>query len=72
MYTVDREQMGSYRAEGYRPDKTADQTQFFQVITVENDTLTYVAYTAMGEEYDRATITKDFTTGKKTLGKRAR
>jgi predicted phosphodiesterase len=72
MYTVDREQMGSYRAEGYRPDKTADQTQFFQVITVENDTLTYVAYTAMGEEHDRATITKDFATGKKTLGKRAR
>jgi 3',5'-cyclic AMP phosphodiesterase CpdA len=69
MYASDPEQMDSYRAEGYRPDKTADQTQFFQVITVENDTLTYVAYTAVGEEHDRATITKDFTTSKKTLGK---
>ena len=38
-----------------------------QVINIENDTLTYVAYTVLGEEYDRFTITKDFESGKKTL-----
>jgi hypothetical protein len=37
------------------------------VITIENNTLEYVAYTALGEEYDRALITKDFITGKKKL-----
>ena len=67
-YAVNHEQIDSYKDEGYRPDKTAEQTQFYQVITVEDDTLTYVAYTAVGEEHDRATITKDFATGKKTLG----
>jgi len=66
-YKLDPKQMQSYAAEGYRPDKTAEQIQFFQVITVEDNTLTYVAYTTLGEEYDRATITKDFTTEKKTL-----
>ena len=69
MYKADPEQMDAYKAEGYRPDKTADQTQFFQVITIKGNKLTYVAYTAVGKEHDRATITKDFTTGKKTLGK---
>jgi len=48
-------------------DKAAEQTQFYQVITVEGDRLTYVAYTALGEEYDRAVITKDFASGKKQL-----
>jgi len=66
-YRVDPEQMKTYAAEGYRPDKTAEQTQFFQVITVEEDTLTYVAYTALGEEHDRAVIRKDFESGKKRL-----
>jgi hypothetical protein len=37
------------------------------VITIEENTLSYVAYTVLGDEYDRATITKDFATGKKTL-----
>ncbi|MEM0968974.1 MAG: fibronectin type III domain-containing protein [Verrucomicrobiota bacterium] len=57
----------TYRAEGYRPDKAAEQTQFFQVIDIVEDTLTYVAYTATGEEYDRAKLVKDFQTGKKKL-----
>lgn len=70
MYAADGKQIDSYKAEGYRPAKTADQTQFFQVITVKNNTLTYVAYTALGKEHDRATITKDFKTGKKTLGEK--
>ena len=57
--------MKTYEAEGYRLDKRLYSTQFFQVITIESNTLTYVAYTALGEEYDRAVIVKDFKTGKK-------
>jgi len=66
-YELDSKQMKAYSAQGYQLDKAAEQTQFFQVITVENDKLIYVAYTALGEEYDRAVISKDFITGKKKL-----
>ncbi len=66
-YQLDEEQMKAYSAQGYQLDKAAEQTQFFQVITVENDTLTYVAYTTLGEEYDRVVITKNFSTGEKQL-----
>ncbi len=66
-YELDPDQIESYSSDGYQSDKTAEQTQFFQVITVDENTLTYVAYTVLGEEYDRAVITKDFETGKKQL-----
>ena len=66
-YGLDRKQILAYKSQGYRSDKTAEQTQFFQVISIEDNTLTYVAYTVTGDEYDRATITKDFATGKKSL-----
>ncbi|MEM7105734.1 MAG: metallophosphoesterase family protein [Bacteroidota bacterium] len=66
-YQLDPEQIKTYSAEGYQPDKTAEQTQFYQVITIEADKLTYVAYTVLGQEYDRAVIRKDFKTGKKKL-----
>ncbi len=66
-YGLDRKQMQTYKADGYWPDKTAEQTQFFQVITIKDNILSYVAYTAVGDEYDRATIIKDFTSGKKFL-----
>jgi predicted phosphodiesterase len=66
-YALDHEQLKTYSADGYTPEKVAEQTQFFQVITVEDHTLTYVAYTALGDEYDRAVIIKDFKTGRKTL-----
>ena len=66
-YKLDSEQMKNYLADGYQPDKTAEQTQFYQVITIEENKLTYIAYTALGKEYDRAVITKDFNTGKKEL-----
>jgi hypothetical protein len=59
--------MKDYKKDGYKLDNAAEQTQFFQVITIENNTLEYVAYTALGEEYDSALITKDFKTGKKKL-----
>ena len=66
-YNIDEEQMKVYAKDGDTSDKTAEHTQFFQVITIEENTLTYVAYTVLGEEYDRAVITKDFKTGKKQL-----
>jgi hypothetical protein len=66
-YNVPVEQMKPHDAKGYRLDKRLYGTQFFQVITIESNTLTYIAYTALGEEYDRAVIVKDFKTGKKQL-----
>ena len=66
-YGLDRKQILAYNSQGYLSDKTAEQTQFFQVISIEDNTLSYVAYTVTGDEYDRATITKDFATGKKSL-----
>ena len=66
-YGLDRKQILAYKSQGYRSDKTAEQTQFFQVITIEDNTLEYIAYTVLGDEYDRATIIKDFATGKKFL-----
>lgn len=66
-YLVDDEQMKTYAADGYQNAKIGEQTQFYQVITIENNTLTYVAYTVLGDEYDRAVILKDFETGKKEL-----
>lgn len=68
-YSLGKEQMKDYKKDGYKLDNAAEQTQFFQVITIEDNTLTYVAYTVLGNEYDRALITKDFKTGKKKLSK---
>jgi predicted phosphodiesterase len=69
-YELDTEQMQGYKTEGYQLDTAAEQTQFYQVITVDKDQLTYVAYTALGEEYDRAVIKKDFKTGRKKLAQK--
>lgn len=66
-YDLDEEHMKVYEKDGYTPDKTGEQAQFFQVIKVVDNRLTYLAYTAIGEEYDRAVIEKDFQTGKKQL-----
>ena len=66
-YKVDREQMKNYEVDGYKNDKIGEQTQFFQVISVANDQLIYSAYTTLGTLYDKAIITKDFSTGKKTI-----
>ncbi|MCR9133424.1 MAG: metallophosphoesterase family protein [bacterium] len=66
-YAVDEDQMEEYKADGYKNVEVGEQTQFYQVITVEDNTLTYVAYTVLGEEYDRAIIAKDFETGDKMI-----
>ena len=67
MYELSPDQLKSYSSQGYVPDNTDIQKQFFQVIKVGGNKLTYLAYTADGELYDQAIITKDFATGKKTL-----
>lgn len=66
-YTLNLEKLKAYATEGYQTDKTAEQIQLFQVITIKDDNLTYVAYTVLGEEFDRAVIGKDFKTGRKKL-----
>ncbi|ANQ52209.1 metallophosphoesterase [Flammeovirga sp. MY04] len=66
-YELDTEQMKTYKKDGYELDKSGEQTQFYQVITIEENELTYVAYTVLGDEYDRMVISKDFKTGKKKL-----
>ena len=66
-YVIDDEQMKGYAVDGYSRDKKGEQTQFYQVISIEGETLTYVAYTVLGDEYDRAVIVKDFSTGRKKL-----
>ena len=66
-YKVDKEQIKNYGADGYKSDKIGEQTQFFQVISVENNKLIYSAYTTLGNLYDKAIITKDFSTGEKTI-----
>ena len=66
-YKVDKEQIKNYGADGYKSDKIGEQTQFFQVISVENDKLIYSAYTTLGDLYDKAIITKDFSTGEKNI-----
>lgn len=66
-YKVSQEVMSSYTAKGYNSDVTAEQKQFFQVIDVDGDSLTYTAYTADGAVFDKATISKDPETGVKSL-----
>ena len=66
-YEISQEQLDGYTADGYKNDRNKEEQQFFQVIHVDGNVLTYEAYTADGELYDRAIITKDFVTGKKVI-----
>ena len=66
-YKQDYEQLKSYIKQGYQLDNLGQYAQFFQVITIDQDKLTYVAYTATGEEYDRFEILKNFETGNKII-----
>jgi predicted phosphodiesterase len=66
-YELDKEQFKNYESDGYKTDKSGEQTQFFQVISIEDDKLMYSAYTTLGDLFDKAVITKDFLTGQKTI-----
>ena len=66
-YKLDKDQIKNYEIDGYKSDKMGEETQFFQVINIDSNKLTYSAYTTLGDLYDRAIITKDFLSGKKTI-----
>ena len=59
--------MAKYQTEGFSSVRVAANTQFFQVIGIDGNKMTYKAYTATGELYDAAVIEKDFKTGTKTI-----
>ena len=64
-YAADPKDMERYDKDGYQPDKRTNLVQFFQVITIEDNTLNFVAYDVLGQERDHFTITKDFKTNKR-------
>ncbi len=66
-YAIDKEHEAVYNKKGVETIRNGEQTQFFQVIDVEDNELTYKAYTSTGELYDAALITKDFKTGEKKI-----
>ncbi|MFC1761213.1 fibronectin type III domain-containing protein [Planctomycetota bacterium] len=66
-YGIKYDILESYAEKGLQTLRKGEQTQFFQVISVDGNKLTYQAYTAAGELYDAATISKDFKSGKKTI-----
>ena len=66
-YKIDKVKIKNYEVDGYKSDKMGEETQFFQVINIDNNKLTYSAYTTLGDLYDRAIITKDFSNGEKTI-----
>ena len=66
-YKIDKVKIKNYEFDGYKSDKMGEETQFFQVINIDNNKLTYSAYTTLGDLYDRAIITKDFSNGEKTI-----
>ena len=66
-YKIDLKGLKKYINDGYHNDKIGEQTQFFQVISIENEKLIYTAYNSLGEIFDRAMITKDFKTNNKTI-----
>jgi 3',5'-cyclic AMP phosphodiesterase CpdA len=66
-YSIEYENFIKYEEDGYKLGKTGEQTQFFQVISIENNQLTYDAYTTLGDLYDRVVIKKDFSTGIKNI-----
>ena len=66
-YSASMPTLESYASSGYKMDTLAEQKQFFQVIEVDGNRLTYKAYTADGQLHDQAVLTKDSETGIKQL-----
>ncbi|MEO0475423.1 MAG: fibronectin type III domain-containing protein [Planctomycetota bacterium] len=60
MYKINQKGLGRFQElDGLVTAKTAENTQFFQVIDVKNGRIEYRAYTAMGTLYDAVAIEKD-------------
>jgi len=67
MYDIPEGKFDQFAEDGYVADHQMEDTQFFQVISIDGGRLTYEACAATGELYDKAVITKDFATGKKRI-----
>ena len=65
-YKADFDKIKNYKNDGYNNIKIGEQTQFFQVIKIENNNLIYKAYTVLGDLFDEALIKKDFSNGLKS------
>jgi hypothetical protein len=65
-YKIDEGIMAAHAEKDYRQDASGVQQQFFQVIAIDGNTLSYKAYSADGELFDEAMIVKDGETGAKT------
>ncbi|NDC58331.1 MAG: hypothetical protein EBZ50_05830, partial [Alphaproteobacteria bacterium] len=48
-----------YAGEGVRLRRAAENTQFFQTVTIDGDALRYEAWTADGQLYDAFALEKD-------------
>ena len=66
-YAIRDENLKAYRKKGLQTVRKGEQTQFFQVISVDGNQLTYQAYSSTGQLYDGAVITKDFESGEKKI-----
>jgi phosphodiesterase/alkaline phosphatase D-like protein len=66
MYEFHKNGWDGYAEQDVSLLKKAENTQFFQVISIEGNQLSYRAYTAASELYDAFTLTKD-TEGNKTI-----
>lgn len=67
MYNVRPE---GWKAFGAERDRAAENTQLFQVIHVDGDTLSYAAYTAIGQLYDKFDLIKPVGGGPNTFVER--
>jgi 3',5'-cyclic AMP phosphodiesterase CpdA len=65
-YDFSASEWTQYAPEGVVLDRLAENTQFFQVISIDGETLSYRAYTADGQLYDAFTMEKS-ADGLKTL-----
>jgi 3',5'-cyclic AMP phosphodiesterase CpdA len=65
-YEFSKDGWAQYAPTGVRLDRRGENTQFYQVIGIEGDTLDYAAYTADGQLYDAFRLAKT-ADGAKTL-----
>ncbi|MEM6828162.1 MAG: FN3 domain-containing metallophosphoesterase family protein [Pseudomonadota bacterium] len=66
MYPFNEDGWDAYAPTGVKLERKGENTQFFQVITIEDGSLVYTAYTADGELYDGFELEMD-EDGRKTL-----
>jgi 3',5'-cyclic AMP phosphodiesterase CpdA len=67
-YEWDEHNWANYEKDGVTLDRKAENTQFFQLVKIDGQKLTYEAYTADGQLYDAFALQKD-AKGRKQLVK---